>query len=190
MKILKSILAAVAVIITIALAGIYFLPDQYNISNSIEISKPANVVYAQVSNFNQWKAWSPYQEMEPDAINVIHGVSAQAGHKMTWNGKVLGEGSMTISSAVPGKNIYSDLDFIKPYKFTAKDYWEFEQKGDNIKVTWGTKGGLAYPFGRLAGLKLDAELNKTQKQGLDKLKKLCEAMPDGQQAEITTVVIK
>ena len=190
MKILKNILLAVAIIVAIAAIGIYFLPDHYNVSSSINISKPAHLVYAEVADFNQWKAWSPYDELEPTAGHTFEGTSFSRGHKMTWNGTKLGEGSMTISSTTQDKSIESDLVFLKPFKNTAKDYWEFEETDNTTKVTWGTQGGLSYPFGRLFGLTIDKMLGKTQKHGLENLRNSCEAMQDAPITDSTTVVIK
>lgn len=189
MKILKSILIALVVILAIAAVGTYFLPDHYNISNTVEIAKPANVVYAQVSDFNKWSAWSPFQEMDPEASHDVEGAPAAAGHKLSWKGEKSGAGCMTLSTAVPGKSLESDLQFLKPMNATAKDYWKLEETGNTTKVTWGTQGGLSYPFGRLFGLSVDAMLGKMQKHGLDNLKKVCESIP-AIVPDSTTVVIR
>ncbi len=189
MKILKNILLALVVILAIASVGIYFLPDHYNVSKTIVINKPADVVYSQVSDFNKWSAWSPFQEMDPKASNVVEGAPSAAGHKLSWEGEKSGAGNMTISAAVPGQSVNSDLEFIKPFKATAKDYWKLEQTGNTTKVVWGTEGGLSYPFGRLFGLSVDKMLGEMQQHGLDNLKKVCEALPDVAALDSTAVVV-
>lgn len=190
MKILKNILIAIAVILGIAAVGIYFLPDRYNVSSSIEITKPSEVVYAQVSDFNKWSTWSPWQELDPKASIRVEGASSSEGHKMTWNGEKSGEGNMTIVLTEPGKRVSSELNFIKPFKATAKDYWTLEQTGNTTKVTWGTEGGLSYPFGRLFGLSVDDMLGKSQKHGLENLKKVCEAISDASLDSTAVVIVK
>ena len=50
MKILKNLLIALAVIVVVGGIVLYFLPNHYTVTNSIEINKPADVVYAQISD--------------------------------------------------------------------------------------------------------------------------------------------
>ncbi len=190
MKIFKNILLAIAVILGIAAVGVYFLPDHYNVSSSVEISKPADVVYSQVNDFNKWALWSPYQEMDPEAAHMVDGTAGAPGHKLSWDGRKSGAGSMTIATTEVGKSMNSDLHFIKPFEAQAKDYWKFEQVGSITKVTWGTEGGLSYPMGRLFGLSVDDMLGKSQKHGLENLKKICEAIENAPADTMDLVVIK
>lgn len=176
MKILKNLLIALAVIVAAGGVVIYFLPNHYSVSNSIEINKPANVVYAQVSDYNKWSAWSPWHELDPAAKITIEGTPATPGHKMSWDGQKSGMGSMTMISADGATFVYSQLEFIKPFKATAKDKISFETEGDKTKVTWTNSGGLSFPFGRLFGLSVDKSLGNDQRKGLDNLKKYTEAM--------------
>jgi polyketide cyclase/dehydrase/lipid transport protein len=176
MKILKNILIAVAVIAVIGLIALYFMPNHYTVSNSIEINKPADVVYAQVSDFNKWGAWDPWMEMDPEAKVTVEGTPGTPGHKMSWDGKKSGMGSMTIISAGTNQWVYSGLEFIKPFKATAKDEIKLEASGDKTKVTWTNTGGLSFPMGRLFGLSVDKALGTDQRKGLDKLKKYTEAL--------------
>lgn len=190
MKIFKNILLAIAVILGIAAVGIYFLPDHYSVSSSVEIARPANVVYAHVSDFKKWAAWSPWQELDPEATITVEGAASSIGHKMTWNGEKSGSGNMTIADMEAGKSVNSDLNFIKPFKATAKDHWTLEQNENVTKVTWGTEGGLSYPFGRLFGLSVDDMLGKSQKHGLENLKKVCEATNEAPSDSISVVIVK
>jgi len=188
MKILKNILIAVVVIVFIAAVGIYFLPNHYTVSRSIEINKPADVVYAQLSDFGKWGAWSPWQEMEPEAKVTLDGTPAQPGHKMSWDGKKLGKGDMTIVSATANKAVSSDLEFISPFQMKAKDYFQLEAMGDKTKVTWTDAGGLKYPMGRLFGLTMDKMLGGQYEHGLQNLKKVCEAIPAPVATSDTTII--
>jgi hypothetical protein len=184
MKLLKNFILALALISIIALVGIYFLPNHYSVSNSIEINKPVEVVYVQVADFNKWNAWSPWYEQEKEAAITVENTPAATGHKMNWIGKKLGEGSMTIASATSNAGFETNDDFIKPFKATAKDRFTFEATATGTKVTWTTEGGLAYPMGRLFGLAVDKMVGSTEKHGLDNLKKICEAFPAPQTTAI------
>lgn len=176
MKILKNVLIGLAVVIVIALIGIYFLPSHYKIINSIEIERPVDVVYAQVADYGKWNDWSPWVEMEPDAKITIEGEPGTVGHKMTWEGKKLGLGSITIDAVNANAGIASDLEFKKPMEATSRDFWKFESMGNKTKATWTSSGDLSYPFGRVFGLNMDKMVGDPQRHGLDNLKKLCESI--------------
>src|SRR5579862_2577057 len=176
MKIVMRVLMALGIILVIAAVGIYFMPNHYQISNSIEINKPVDVVYAQLSDFNKWNNWSPWHEKEPTAKTTFEGTPGAKGHRMSWEGKQLGEGSLTLSWAKMNTTIHSDLDFIKPFKSQAKDQWDLEAVGDKTKVTWTNSGGLSFPIGRLFGISVNKMMNAEQQHGLDNLKQYCEKL--------------
>lgn len=177
MNILRNILLALAVIVVIATVGIYFLPNNYSISNTVEINRPADLVFQQVANFNHWDKWSPWREMEPTAKISIEGAAATEGHKMSWEGEKLGSGSATLVAVAENEALVYSNHFVKPMEASAKDYWRFETMGDKTKVTWTSTGGLKFPFGRLFGLIIDNAVSKPEKKGLENLKTVCEAMP-------------
>ena len=63
-----------------------------------------------------------------------------------------------------------------PWKARARDNWIFEEWGNGeTKVTWQNFGELPYPVGRLMGYILNRSLNRQFTEGLNNLKKLCEA---------------
>jgi hypothetical protein len=187
---LKNVLIALAVIIVIALVGIYFLPSHYQLSNSIEINKPPSVVYAEVTDFNKWKDWGPWLEMEPTAKLTVEGTPSTIGHKMSWDGEKLGQGSITIADVNPNVAVASDLDFVKPMKNTAKDYWKFEDAGDGkTKATWISSGDLSYPLGRVFGLKINSMMGEKERHGLDNLKRVCEALPNAAPVAATDTTV-
>lgn len=176
MSIVKNLLIAFAVILVIASVGIYFLPNTYTLTNSIVINRSPELVYAQVADFNKWAAWSPWQEKEPNAKVTYEGTGGAEGHKMSWEGKKVGEGSMTLVAAAENESLVCTDVFVKPMKATAKDYWHFGTDSNGTKVTWITTGGLKYPFGRLFGLAVYKVVGDTERHGLENLKKVCEAI--------------
>jgi len=177
MKILKNILIALLVIIVGGGIVVYFLPKEFTVSNSIEINKPAELVYAQLYDYNKWGNWDPWMEMDPNARITIEGTPGTPGHKMSWDGKKSGVGSITVVSAGANQFVYSRLDFVKPFKSTFTDMMKLESMDGRTKVTWINKGGLPFPFGRLMGLSIDKMLGGDQRKGLEKLKTFTESIP-------------
>lgn len=176
MSIFKNVLIALVVIVVIAGAVVYFLPNNYSLSNSIEINRPAPLVYQQVADFNKWGAWSPWKEKEPDAKVTVEGTPGIEGHKMSWEGRQVGKGHMVLTAYGENESLVCTDFFEKPFQSTAKDYWVFEEQGGKTKVTWISAGGLKFPFGRLAGLRMEQLVGDPERKGLANLKKVCEAM--------------
>lgn len=165
------------IILFIAAIGIYFLPKQFSVSNSIVINKPIDVVYAQLCDFNTWGKWDPWTEEDPQSKTMVEGTPGAKGHKMSWDGAKVGVGSMTINWTKKNESIHSDLDFVKPFEGHDKDIWTLAPDGNTTKVTWTNTGGLPYPFARLFGLSVNSMMDKEHVKGLDNLKKYCESLP-------------
>ena len=176
MNMVKNLVVALVVIAAISVAVIYFLPNSYSITNSVEIDRPASVVYQQVADFNKWSAWSPWKEKDPAAITTVEGTPGIEGHKLSWDGKQVGKGYMVLTAYGENESLVCTDFFEAPMKATAKDYWVFENEGGKTKVTWTSAGGLKFPFGRLAGLRMNTFVGDPQRKGLENLKRVCEAI--------------
>jgi len=174
MNILRNIGIAVLVIIGIALVGVYFLPNSYTVSRSIEIDRTPDEVLSRITNYNTWSDWSPWYEQEPTAQQTFEGNAGQAGHKMSWKGEKLGEGALTLESASVTNGVVARLEFIKPFKSKADDIWLLEKTSAGTKLTWVSKGELGYPVGRLFGLSVEGMLGTDKEKGLAKLKNVLE----------------
>lgn len=97
------------------------------------------------------------------------------GHKFAWDGKKIGQGSLTIKGFTAPQEITLDLEFIKPWKSIALDSWTFDDlHNGSTKVVWENNGPLTYPMARLMGPMINKNLNQQFEQGLKNLKELCE----------------
>jgi hypothetical protein len=163
-----------AVIVLIFLLS-FVMPKSYSIEKSAVIRKPKDVVMENVGNFNNYAAWNPWQKMEPSATRNITGTPNSKGHKYEWIGKKIGQGNLTVTN-VDSNHINLDLQFIKPWKATAKDNWLFEPWGDGseTKVTWQNSGDLPWPMARLMSPLINKNLNQQFTIGMENLKKMCE----------------
>jgi len=151
------------------------MPGKYNIQKEIVINKPPAETFQKVADFNNYRAWNPWQKSEPGAKYKISGTPSSVGHKYDWEGKKIGSGSLTVKSLNPNKNIELNLAFIKPWKTEAEDNWIFEDlKNGSTKVIWHNKGELPYPVARLMGPIISKNLNHQFVQGLNSLKEMCE----------------
>ena len=151
------------------------MPKAYSVEKSIVIKKPVPDVQRRITDLNAYAEWNPWQKMEPAASRTITGTPGTVGHRYEWNGKKIGNGNLTVKH-VDDKHVNLDLQFIKPWKASAKDNWLFESWGDGgeTKVTWQNSGDLPWPMARLMGPMINKNLTKQFGQGLDNLKQMVE----------------
>jgi hypothetical protein len=151
------------------------LPKTYNVEKTIVIESSVPDVMNRVGDLNYYRQWNPWQQADPGARHTITGSPKTSGHRYSWEGKKVGVGSLTLRD-MDAKHIHFDLEFLKPWKSRAKDNWLFEPWGQNqTKVTWQNSGSLPWPIASLMGPMITKNLNHQFDQGLNNLKKMCEA---------------
>jgi hypothetical protein len=138
---LNLILIAVAVITVAFVIVVVTRPADFRVTRSIAVSAPAAVVFAQVNDLRQWKAWSPWEKMDPALKRTFEGPSAGTGASYSWAGnKKVGEGRMTIMESRPNDLIRIKLEFLKPFKATHTAEFAFKAVGNQTAVTWSMFG--------------------------------------------------
>lgn len=109
---------------------------KYNVNKSITINANIDEVKKYINDFKQWKTWSPWNICEPECRNDYAGQPGAIGHKMMWDGQIIGSGELTVEK-MEGDMIDYHLQFFKPFKSSAKTSFIIEKKGENeTKVTW------------------------------------------------------
>lgn len=163
-------------LIVTALVVAALMPGTFSIEKSIVINKTPQQTMSRVSDLNFYSEWNPWQKSDPTAKSTITGTPGTPGHKYAWEGKKVGMGSLTLRD-LDAKHIHFDLQFLKPWKSSAKDNWLFEpwNDGNQTKVTWQNSGQLPWPIARLMGPMINKNLNIQFEQGLNNLKQMCEA---------------
>ncbi|MEI7982846.1 MAG: SRPBCC family protein [Bacteroidota bacterium] len=169
-KIIYWFLGILAVLLIVA----YLLPKNYKVERSIYINADKELIYNLTSNFQKWTVWVPWtKEMDSTAVFEITGPDGQIGTTWKWNGKKMGDGTMTASELVPGKLIAYDLSFAQgKYKSKGKI---LINEGDSCQVSWSDEGDLGYnPLNRFMGLFMGKMMGPDFEKGLAKLKKIAE----------------
>jgi carbon monoxide dehydrogenase subunit G len=181
---LKKILIAVALIIVVFLIVVALQPSDFHVTRSATISAPPEAVFAQVNDFHNWRAWSPWEKMDPELERSYEGPSAGTGAKYSWVGNSdVGEGSMTITESRPSELIRIKLEFIKPMEGTSDTEFTFEPKGDETEVTWDMKGennfvGKAFCL----FMNMDKMIGDQFEEGLARMKSVAERAPNREPA--------
>lgn len=126
---LKKILIALAVIVIVFVAVVAMQPSAFRISRTTTIAAPAAAVFAQVNDFHNWEAWSPWAKLDPAMKQTYEGAPAGTGAIYTWTGnKEVGEGRMTLTESRPNDLIRIKLEFLKPFEATNTAEFTSNQK--------------------------------------------------------------
>ena len=116
---------------------------KYQVVRSTVINADLNKVRSIVGDFKTWLKWSPWNIVEPECKMDFDGNPSEPGHKMSWDGEVIGSGVNTISS-VEDNAFHYDLEFIKPFRSKAKVSFLFEKEGEGTKVTWTMDSSMPF----------------------------------------------
>ena len=139
---LKWILAGVAAVVVIFLVVVAMQPSDFKIERSATMRAPAPAAFAQVNDFQNWRAWSPWEKIDPALKRQYEGPKAGTGAIYAWQGNGdVGEGRMTITESKPGELVRIKLEFFKPFAATNTAEFSFKRAGaDSTAVTWTMTG--------------------------------------------------
>jgi hypothetical protein len=176
--VLKKIVIAVAGILVVLVVIGFILPRRAHVERSINIARPASLVFATVNSFQRFPEWSPWQDLDPQMKQTTEGPREGVGAKLVWSGNdKVGSGTQTITSSIPGKSVASDVDFGS--MGIAKSVLILAPEGSVTHVTWTLDMDMGRsPIAHYFGLMMDRMIGKDYATGLAKLKRLVESMPD------------
>lgn len=148
-------------------------PKTYNVSRSIEINRPKEVVFAHLKSLKKQNEWSPWAKRDPNMQQKFTGIDGEVGAINYWNGnKQVGEGEQEITKIVEGERVESELRFLKPWSSTSDCYLLTEETGEGrTKVTWGFSGKNKFPMTiMMLFMSMDKAVGKDFEEGLSNLK--------------------
>jgi len=139
--ILVYILIAIAVIILALVVVVAMQPADFRIVRTGTMSAPSPAIFAQVNDFHNWLAWSPWEKLDPALKRTYEGAPAGTGAVYSWVGnKKVGEGRMTLTESRPSDLIRIKLEFIRPFKATNTTEFTFKPQDGQTLVTWTMTG--------------------------------------------------
>ena len=139
---LKWILGGVAAVVVIFLIVVALQPSDFKVERTATMRAPAPAAFAQVNDFQNWRAWSPWEKVDPALKRQYEGPKAGAGAIYAWQGNSdVGEGRMTITESKPAELVRIKLEFFKPFAATNAAEFSFKPAGaDSTAVTWTMTG--------------------------------------------------
>lgn len=153
-------------------------PDSFRVERKISISAPPETIAAAISNFRNWRTWSPYENRDTSLQRQYSGAENGVGAVYAWQGNSqVGSGRMEILSATP-QEIRIQLDFFKPFTAHNTAIFRFTPQGSNTEVSWAMEGPLPY-FAKIMHLffNMDKMVGGDFEVGLSNLKQISESQP-------------
>ena len=177
LDIILIVLAAIAAIVVLLVIIVALQSADFRITRSATIAAPPADVFAQVNDFHNWNAWSPWAKIDPAMKQTYEGPPAGAGASYSWvgNSKV-GEGAMAITESQPNDRISIKLEFRKPFKATNAAEFTFQSADAQTVVTWtmtGKKNFITKAFGLV--MSMDKMVGGMFEQGLAQMQAVVEA---------------
>jgi hypothetical protein len=174
---LKWIGLALAAAVLAFSGYVAYLPSAFRIERSAIVVAPAQQVFAEVNDFHNWQAWSPWAKLDPNAKADFEGPASGEGAVFRWAGNAeVGEGSMTMVESKPTEKVGIRLDFVKPWEGTSATEFVFKADGPRTIVTWSMAGERSFIEKAMCVVFNGDEMIGSQfEKGLANLKQVAEA---------------
>ena len=179
MKIVRVILIVLLLAVVAVLGLAATKPDHYQVERSATMSAPPAAVFAQLNDFHQWEAWSPWEKIDPAMKRTYEGPANGKDASYAWVGNdKVGEGRMTITESEPDSHLGIRLEFIKPWTETCQVSFAVAPEGQGTKVIWDMSGNRNY-VGKIfcVFMDMDKMIGTDFEKGLSQLKTVTESTP-------------
>lgn len=178
MTIFKNIAVAVALAIGCLFVGGFLLPKTAHVERAIAIDAPPAMVFTVLNGFGQFHRWSPWADIDPNAVTTYEGPRTGPGARMSWSGNAeVGTGSQEILESTP----YSAIALRLTFGDFAGDFrasYRLVPEGTGTRVTWGFDADYGGSIlGRYFGLLSESMLGPDYDKGLGRLKQFVESLP-------------
>lgn len=136
-KIMIALLLVVAAFLTYAAMQ----PAMYQITRERMVELPPAALYAEVDDFRDWEAWSPWRKMDPEAKYTYGGAPSGKGAVMHWSGQKSGVGTAIITASAPNELIIVRLNSEKPsYKSNVMEIVLIPRGPSKTQMIWNMHG--------------------------------------------------
>lgn len=175
----KRISLGLVIVVVALLAFAASRPDTFRVERRITIKAPSSKVFALLSDFQKFGAWSPWEKLDPAMKRTFSGPASGPGSVYAWEGNdAVGAGRMEILQTVSDAKVVIKLDFLKPFEAHNTTEHTLQSQGEQTTVTWAMYGPNPYLM-KLIGIfvSMDSMVGKDFEQGLANLKRVAE-QPD------------
>lgn len=173
---LKKFFIALSVLVAAVLLFAATRPDTFRVERKIVIQAPPEKIYAELSDFQRWGAWSPWEKMDPQMKRSFSTPAAGQGASYAWEGNSnVGQGRMVIREAAVPAKLVIQLDFMAPMEAHNTAEFTLAPQSNGTEVTWAMYGPNPY-VAKLMQLffSMDKMVGKDFEAGLANLKAVAE----------------
>ncbi len=166
--------AGLTVLVLVVLGA--FMPRTWSVERSRILHVPPDLVQPTLVDLHTWGAWTPWSKSNDDSVQfTFDGPPTGVGARMTWEGQILGFGSLTLTQADPGAGVEYDLQFRGVDQPTHGSIALAPDPG-GTRVIWKDGGELGWnPIQRLFTPVFEAKLSHDFDDGLERLARIVEA---------------
>lgn len=176
MKILRMVLILISLLVIAAFAAGNLLPTEIRVTRSIQIDAPIQRVFGILNSFEQYNQWSPWYELDPDAVYETLGQRSGVGARFQWDSPKpqLGSGSQEIIGSEPYHFVRVSMKYgLQGSGFSTYDLEASEQ---GTQMSWAYESDLGSSLiTRYFGLALRKRIAADCENGLENLKRFAEA---------------
>jgi effector-binding domain-containing protein len=191
MKVLRILLIIIVILVVIIGILTMVAPTKMSLKKSIVINAPREVVFRNVSSFENLHKWYPWDKKDPNMKHSIEGTDGTVGALWKWEGNdSVGKGEQTFTRIDPDE-VDIHLHFIKPWNSHAEGDFYLSDTAGGTKVTWEFSGNSPRPMNiMLLFMDMDKAVGKDFEQGLVYLKELSEKDATNQTSTSSNYQIK
>jgi hypothetical protein len=181
LNVLLALAAVLALLIVAFVIVVSRQPTDFHIARTATIDASPEELFAQVNDFHNWGAWSPYDKRDPAMKKTYDGPRTGVGASYAWNGNSnVGEGRSTIIESRPHELIRIKLEFIRPFTATHTADFTFQPQGQRTDVTWALDGKYNFVSKAMClFMDMDKMVGGDFEQGLANLKAVVEKSDAG-----------
>lgn len=178
MKVLKIIgLVLLGIIVLVVIISL-FLPKTVVVKNEVVIDQPPRMAFAQVNDPRKWKAWSVWDQMDPDMKDYFEGAESGTGAIHRWESEMssVGHGSMEIVESKPNEVINIEFDF--GGDGTATSTYSFANEGGTTRLSTEFTFDVSTPIviGPIIGVMMKGVIDENTAKSLNNIKEIVEDM--------------
>lgn len=169
---IRKVLIGIALLVMVVLGLAATQPDSFAVERRLVMNAPPDRVYAQIVDFHNWEAWSPWAKRDPAMTATYSGASQGVGAVYDWSGNSdVGQGRMTIKSATAPSEVTIALDFLTPFESHNVTTFMLTPSGSGTEVIWTMKGNADYVTKLMTTfMSMDRMVGPDFTQGLEQLK--------------------
>jgi uncharacterized protein YndB with AHSA1/START domain len=177
---MSEVIIVIAILLVLAIGVILILaatkPSSFSVRRTAAVNAPAERIFAVISDFREWRGWSPWENRDPGMKRTYDGSERGKGAVYAWDGnKNVGAGRMEILEATTPSKILIKLDFIKPFEGHNTAEFTMSPQGNATNVNWVMQGPASFMSKVMqVFVSFDKMIGKDFEAGLANLKKLVE----------------